>query len=122
VTAGGQRPFPRRRPRRRPPPRPVFTSPISISGRSGSPSRTVIRQRSTLPAGRLPTRGDAQHLHLPGLHARSGAGVTVHSGGAGNDTATDLYWGGRGSPVWNNDGDLATLADANGTVVSTLER
>ncbi|BBL68733.1 MBL fold metallo-hydrolase [Methanoculleus chikugoensis] len=49
-----------------------------------------------------------------------GAGVTVHSG-AGNDTATDLYWG-RGSPVWNNDGDLATLADANGTVVSTLER
>ncbi|SCL76401.1 ComEC family competence protein [Methanoculleus chikugoensis] len=49
-----------------------------------------------------------------------GAGVTVHSG-AGNDTATDLYWG-RGSPVWNNDGDLATLADANGTVVSTLGR
>jgi len=49
-----------------------------------------------------------------------GAGVTVHSG-AGNDTATDLYWG-RGGAVWNNDGDLATLADANGTVVSTLER
>ncbi len=50
----------------------------------------------------------------------SGADVTVHSG-TGNDTATDLYWG-RGTPVWNNDGDLATLADANGTVVSTLER
>lgn len=50
----------------------------------------------------------------------AGAGVTVHSG-AGNDTATDLYWG-RGSSVWNNDGDVATLADANGTVVSTLER
>ncbi|ABN57640.1 MULTISPECIES: MBL fold metallo-hydrolase [Methanoculleus] len=49
-----------------------------------------------------------------------GADVTVHSG-AGNDTATDLYWG-RGSAVWNNDGDLATLADANGTVVSTMER
>ena len=49
-----------------------------------------------------------------------GANVTVHSG-AGNDTATDLYWG-RGSAVWNNDGDLATLADANGTVVSTMER
>ncbi|KLK88045.1 beta-lactamase [Methanoculleus sediminis] len=49
-----------------------------------------------------------------------GADVTVHSG-AGNDTATDLYWG-RGSAVWNNDGDLATLADANGTVVSTVER
>jgi len=34
---------------------------------------------------------------------------------------SDLYWG-RETPVWNNDGDLATLADANGTVVSTLER
>ncbi|MCM2466200.1 MBL fold metallo-hydrolase [Methanoculleus oceani] len=49
-----------------------------------------------------------------------GADVTVHSG-EGNDTVTDLYWG-RGTGVWNNDGDLATLADANGTVVSTLER
>lgn len=49
-----------------------------------------------------------------------GVDVTVHSG-VGNDTATDLYWG-RSAPVWNNDGDLATLADANGTVVSTLER
>ncbi|WP_214019537.1 MBL fold metallo-hydrolase [Methanoculleus sp.] len=49
-----------------------------------------------------------------------GADVAVHSG-VGNDTATDLYWG-REAPVWNNDGDLATLADANGTVVGTLER
>ena len=49
-----------------------------------------------------------------------GADVTVHSG-VGNDTPTDLYWG-RGAPVWNNDGDLATLADPDGTAVSTLER
>jgi len=49
----------------------------------------------------------------------AGAGVTVHSG-AGNETAADLYWG-RESPVWNNDGDTATLADANGTTVSILE-
>lgn len=50
----------------------------------------------------------------------AGADVTVHTG-PGNDTATDLYWG-RESPVWNNDGDLATLADANGTIVATRER
>lgn len=50
----------------------------------------------------------------------AGADVTVHTG-TGNDTATDLYWG-RETGVWNNDGDLATLADANGTVVSTMER
>ncbi|NLB01489.1 MAG: MBL fold metallo-hydrolase [Methanomicrobiales archaeon] len=48
------------------------------------------------------------------------ADVTVHTG-AGNDTTTDLYWG-RGNPVWNNDGDIATLTDVSGTVVSTLER
>ncbi|WP_292520496.1 MBL fold metallo-hydrolase [Methanoculleus sp.] len=48
-----------------------------------------------------------------------GADVTVYSG-AGNDTATDLYWG-RQTGVWNNDGDTATLTNPNGTVVSTLE-
>ena len=49
----------------------------------------------------------------------AGAGVTVHTD-AGNEIASDLYWG-RSSPVWNNDGDTATLMDANGTVVSVLE-
>ncbi len=49
----------------------------------------------------------------------AGAGVTVHAD-AGNETTSDLYWG-RSSPVWNNDGDTATLMDANGTVVSVLE-
>ncbi|MFA7198905.1 MAG: lamin tail domain-containing protein [Methanoculleus sp.] len=56
---------------------------------------------------------------FPAFTLDSGADVTVHSG-AGNDTVTDLYWG-RSSPVWNNDGDIATLADTNGAVVSTLE-
>jgi hypothetical protein len=41
--------------------------------------------------------------------------VTVHTG-SGTDTATDRYWG-YGSPVWNNDGDTATLRTADGTVV-----
>ena len=49
----------------------------------------------------------------------AGSNVTVHSG-AGNETASDLYWG-RSSPVWNNDGDTATLADASGAIVSVLE-
>ncbi|HOI12298.1 MAG TPA: MBL fold metallo-hydrolase [Methanoculleus sp.] len=57
---------------------------------------------------------------FPAFTLDPGADVTVHSG-AGNDTAIDLYWG-RGTGVWNNDGDLATLANANGTVVSTMER
>ena len=42
--------------------------------------------------------------------------VTVHTGD-GNDTNTDLYWGMAGS-VWNNDGDVATLADETGNVMA----
>jgi competence protein ComEC len=56
---------------------------------------------------------------FPAFVLDPGADVTVHSG-PGGDTATDLYWG-RETPVWNNDGDTATLADATGAVVSTLE-
>ncbi len=49
---------------------------------------------------------------FPGFSLASGAAVTVWVG-AGTDTATDLFWG-RGSAVWNNDGDVALLRDAGG--------
>ena len=45
-----------------------------------------------------------------------GGTVTIHTG-SGEDTATDLYWG-RGSHVWNNNGDTAYLKDAGGNIVS----
>jgi hypothetical protein len=35
----------------------------------------------------------------------------------GNDTAEDLYWN-RSLSIWNNDGDVATLKDASGNIVS----
>lgn len=38
---------------------------------------------------------------------------------AGADDATNLYWG-RGSAVWNNSGDTATLRDASGILIDTL--
>jgi endonuclease YncB( thermonuclease family) len=41
----------------------------------------------------------------------AGATVRVHTGD-GTDTTTDLYWG-RGSGVWNNDGDTAYVFDDN---------
>jgi competence protein ComEC len=44
-----------------------------------------------------------------------GERVTLHTG-AGEDTATDLYWD-AGSPVWNNAGDTVTVRTADGTVV-----
>jgi len=45
-----------------------------------------------------------------------GETVTVHTR-VGDDTATDLYWN-LGSPVWNNAGDVATLMDDEGNIVS----
>jgi hypothetical protein len=47
---------------------------------------------------------------------KAGASVRVHSG-SGNDTASDLYFN-RKVPIWNNDGDVATLKDASGKVVA----
>lgn len=41
--------------------------------------------------------------------------VKVHTN-TGTDNATDLYWN-RGSAVWNNDEDTATLIDDEGTVI-----
>ena len=41
--------------------------------------------------------------------------VRVHTG-YGNDNSTDLYWN-RGQPVWNNDGDTATLKDNKGNII-----
>jgi len=49
-----------------------------------------------------------------------GSTVVLHTG-KGTNTATDLYWG-SGSPIWNNDGDVASLYDASGRLVDTLER
>ncbi|HMQ29142.1 MAG TPA: lamin tail domain-containing protein [Chloroflexaceae bacterium] len=37
---------------------------------------------------------------------------------AGDDDAANLYWGQRAA-VWNNDGDTAVLADADGAEVAT---
>nr|HRD26285.1 lamin tail domain-containing protein [Methanoculleus sp.] len=64
--------------------------------------------------------GASSTYTFPVFSLPPGAEVSLHTG-EGSDNATALYWG-RKTAVWNNDGDTATLADANGTVVSTLER
>jgi hypothetical protein len=47
---------------------------------------------------------------------KAGAAARIHTG-SGNDTASDLYFN-RKVPIWNNDGDVATLKDAAGMVVA----
>jgi competence protein ComEC len=37
---------------------------------------------------------------------------------SGSDSSTDLYWG-RGSAVWNNTGDVATVRDAGGVQIDS---
>jgi len=51
-----------------------------------------------------------------GFVLEGGWSVVVHTG-VGDDSATDLYMN-QGNPVWNNDGDVATLIDEEGNIVS----
>lgn len=56
---------------------------------------------------------------FPSLVLLQGAQVQVHTA-AGTNSATDLYWG-RPAAVWGDRGDEATLTDAAGAVVDTLQ-
>lgn len=53
---------------------------------------------------------------FPAFSLSPSSSVKVFSG-KGSDDVAGLYIG-RGSPVWNNDGDMATLRDNGGNVVS----
>ena len=58
---------------------------------------------------------EANHTYTFPVFMISGR-VRVHSGD-GEDNETDLYWNGGRRPIWNNDGDTATLTDDFGEVV-----
>lgn len=60
----------------------------------------------------------ADHVFtFPDFILTATSSVYVHTG-QGTDNATDLFWG-RGSPVWNNDGDNATLRNEDGDIVTS---
>jgi len=62
-----------------------------------------------------------KHTYIfPSHTLDSGTSVTVYTK-KGTDSATELYWG-LSSPIWNNDGDTASLYDNSGQLVSTLEK
>lgn len=65
------------------------------------------------------TLEDAQNhtYKFPDFSLKAG-GIAKIRTGAGNDTSVDLFWN-RSSSIWNNDGDVATLKDASGNVVSS---
>lgn len=55
-----------------------------------------------------------------GFKIKSGNSVKIHTG-SGADTESDLYWN-SGRPVWNNDGDTATLKDKGGKVIDSFSK
>jgi micrococcal nuclease len=65
------------------------------------------------------TLEDAQdHSYsFPDFSLKAGANAKIRTG-MGSDTEEDLFWK-RGSSIWNNGGDVATLKDASGNIVSS---
>lgn len=63
----------------------------------------------------LDSSGERVYM-FPGFSLASGASVKVFTG-KGTDSSSELYMG-MGSPVWNNKGDMGTLKDAAGHIVS----
>lgn len=62
--------------------------------------------------------GESRHTYtFPAFTLAPGAEVQLWTK-AGADDAASLYWGQRAA-VWNNDGDTAVLADAEGTEVTS---
>ena len=64
------------------------------------------------------TLEDAQnHTYtVPDFSLKAGAKAKIRTG-MGNDTSADLFWNKKTS-IWNNSGDVATLMDASGNIVS----
>jgi competence protein ComEC len=57
---------------------------------------------------------------FPDFNLKAGATVKIHSG-TGSNSDEDLYWN-RSTSIWNNGGDLATLVDASGFVISSYPK
>ena len=69
----------------------------------------------------LEDAGAMPHVYtFPEFSLNAGKSVMVNTS-MGTDAATVLYWG-KKSSIWNNDGDTATLKNAQGEVVSELQK
>ena len=73
----------------------------------------------SLTGWKIEDDGSKHTYTFPSYTLDSGT-VTVYTG-KGTSAASELYWG-SGSPIWNNDGDVAYLYDDSGKLVSTMER
>jgi hypothetical protein len=63
--------------------------------------------------------GGRHTFTFPAYTLPAGASVTVYTNATGSNTTEAFYW--PEDAIWNNDGDTAYLADANGTLVDEWE-
>ncbi len=93
-----------------------------VTGRGDLANEAIILinegSRADLAGWKLSDKqGDS--FTFPSLVLLPGAQVQVHTG-SGTASPTDLYWG-RTAAVWGGRNQVATLTDANGAVVATLQ-
>jgi hypothetical protein len=57
---------------------------------------------------------------FPDFNLKAGTTIKIHTG-TGSNSDEDLYWN-RSTSIWNNDGDLATLINTSGFVISSYPK
>lgn len=81
--------------------------------------KNTSSERIAMGGWKVHDRGGKHVYYFPkGFKLGAHASVTLHTG-SGRNSAANLYWGMK-APVWNNDGDTATLLDRHNRVVSRL--
>jgi len=83
----------------------------------GKPEIVVVENSGTsaqdMTGWKVEDRGPKYTFNFPaGFSLEAGASVELVSGASGDDTGETIYWNKR--PVWNNDGDTASLIDSSG--------
>ena len=83
----------------------------------GKPEIVVVENSGTsaqdMTGWKVEDRGPKYTFSFPaGFSLGAGASVELVSGASGDDTGETIYWNKR--PVWNNDGDTASLIDSSG--------
>lgn len=79
--------------------------------------KNTSSQRIAMGGWKVHDRGGKHVYYFPqGFKLGAHASVTLHTG-SGRNNASNLHWGMK-APVWNNDGDTATLLDRHGRFIS----
>lgn len=90
----------------------------------GKPEIVVVENSGTsaqdMTGWKVEDRGPKYTFNFPaGFSLEAGASVELVSGASGDDTGETIYWNKR--PVWNNDGDTASLIDSSGQLAFEMK-